>query len=181
MFKIEPVDLILCVNDRTDWFSSFKRWGSGRYEHTAMYLGTFHDIPMLYESDGRGVVIQNVAHQTGRPVVIMRPKLSKVQKNKVIKTAFDIASDDKSYYDYFGLVKSAIPRILKEKFSFLPIPSQYVRDAMMICSEATAEPFWRNGFEVLPQDIIPLPTDYFTSPILEYAHEGKLLEDIVAK
>ena len=178
MFKLEPADLILCVNDRTDWFSSFKRWGSGRYEHIAMYIGKFHDIPMLYESDGRGVAIQNVAHQTGRPVVIMRPELTKTQMRKIIKTAFDIASDDKSYYDYLGLIRTAIPRILKEKFSFLPIPSQYVRDAMMICSEATAEPFWRNSIDILPRDVIPIPTDYFTSPILKYAYEGRLLLDI---
>lgn len=177
-FKLEPADIILCVNDRSDWFSTFKRWGSGRYEHSAMYIGKFHDIPMLYESDGRGVVIQNVAHQTGRPVVIMRPEITQMQRDKIIKTAFDIASSDKSYYDYFAIVKSAIPRILKEKFSFLPIPSQYVRDAMMICSEATAEPFWRNGIEILPQNIVPLPTDYYTSPILKYAYEGELLEDI---
>jgi len=177
--KLESADIILYVNDRKDWFSTFKRWASGRYEHVSMYIGKFHDIPMLYESDGRGVVIQNVAHQTGRSVVIMRPEITQIQKNKVIKTAFDIASSDKSYYDYFAIVKSAIPRLLKEKFSFLPVPSQYIRDAMMICSEATAEPFWRNGIEILPQDVIPLPIDYYTSPILKYVCEGKLLEDIV--
>ena len=178
MFKLESADLILFVNNRTDLFSKIKREAIGRYEHIAMYVDKFHDIPMLYESDGRGVVLQNLTHQYGRPVVIMRPDIPSDIKRKIIKTAFDIASDDKSYYDYFAIVKSAVPRILKEKIPFLPIPSQYVRDTMMICSEATAEPYWRNGLDVLPQNIVPLPGDYADSLMLTCAYEGLLGSDI---
>lgn len=178
MFKLEPADLLLCVNDRNDLFSSIKRAVIGRYEHISMYVGSFHDIPMLYESDGRGVAIQNIAHQTGRPVVVMRPTIDYKDKDSIVATAIDIASQDNSYYDYLGIMHSAIPRIIKEKLPFIPIPSHYVRDDMMICSEACAEPFWRLGIAVLPRTIIPLPGDFFYSPFLERAYEGKLLQDI---
>jgi len=176
MFKLEPADLLLCINDRTDLFSSIKRSFMGRYEHISMYVGNFHSIPMLYESDGRGVAIQNIAHQTGRPIVVMRPLIE--DKDSIVATAINIASQDKSYYDYLSLLHSAIPRVLKEKLPFIPIPSHYVRDDMMICSEACAEPFWRLGIAVLPRTIIPLPGDFFYSPFLERVYEGKLLQNI---
>lgn len=150
----------------------------GRYEHVLIYLGkAFNGIPMLYESDGRGVVIQNLSHQTGRHVLVMRPKIK--NKDEIIANSIEIASNDKSYYDYFAIIRSAVPRLLKEKFPFLPIPSHYVRDQMMICSEAVAEPFWEANIIILPKDIIPLPDDFKTSPILELLDEGRLLEDIL--
>lgn len=178
MFKLEEADLLLCVNDRTDLFSRIKRKAIGRYEHISMYVGNFHDIPMLYESDGRGVVIQNIAHQTGRRVVVMRPQIKWRDKHSVVATAIYIASQDKSYYDYLAIVHTALPRIIKEKFPFIPIPSHYCRDDTMICSEACAEPFWRQNILILPETIIPLPSDFFVSPVLKYAYEGKLLQDI---
>ena len=178
MFKLEPADLLLCINDRTDLFSKIKRKVIGRYEHISMYVGNFHDIPMLYESDGRGVVIQNIAHQTGRPVIVMRPQIEWKDKHSVIATAIEIASQDKSYYDYLGIIHSAAPRIIKEKLPFIPMPSRYIRDNMMICSEACAEPFWRRNILILPKTIIPLPSDFFVSPVLKYAYEGQLLQDI---
>ena len=178
-FRLEPADILLCVNDRTDIFSRIYRGAIGRYEHVSMYIGTFCDIPMLYESDGRGVVLQNVAHQTGRPVVVMRPLIEWKYKHSVVATAINIASQDSSHYDYLAIMHSAIPRVIKEKLPFLPIPSRYIRDDVMICSEACAETFWRRNILVLPKTVIPIPGDFFDSPILEYAYEGKLMEDIV--
>jgi len=179
VFELEIADLLLCVNDRTDLFSKAKRKMMGRYEHISMYIGTFHYIPMLYESDGRGVVIQNIAHQTNRQVVVMRPELEFRDKHSIVTTAINIASKGKSHYDYLSLMHSAIPRVIKEKFPFIPIPSHYIRDDMMICSEACAEPFWRNNIIILPKNIIPLPSDFFISPILKHVYEGKLLKDII--
>jgi hypothetical protein len=68
---------------------------------------------------------------------------------------------------------------LYEKFG-IPMPSKYVRDQQMICSEAVAETFWRAGFLVLPQNVIPLPPDFLESSLLERVFEGKILEDIEA-
>jgi len=144
-----------------------------------MYIGKFHDIPMVYESDGRGVVIQNLTHQTGKQVLVMRSTLGQEAKRRVIAKAIEIASRDGAYYDYFAVVYSCIPRILKEKFPFLPIPSHYVRDKMMICSEAIAEAFWENKIPVLPQGIVPLPEDFKTSKILHQVLQGSLLKDVL--
>ena len=39
-FKLEPVDILVNVNERDDPFSVVKRWALGNpYEHVFMYMG----------------------------------------------------------------------------------------------------------------------------------------------
>ena len=179
--RLEPCDVLVCLNDRKDLPSRIKRWAMGRYEHVEMYLGDkFYKIPLLVESDNRGVVIQNVAHQRGRHVRVMRPMLLGKEKTKLIRTAVRIASDSRSYYDRWGLLRFAALRVLREKLGRRrPLTYQYKRDPKMICSEAVAEIFWRNKLDVLPTDLTPIPADFADdSSILEYITEGNLLEDL---
>ena len=179
--KLKPCDVLLYVNEGTDIFSAISRLGAGRYSHVAMYTGkAFDGVPFLFESSGRGATLINLQSHMGRLVKVMRPDhLASWQKKEIIAKTIELASDPQAYYDYFTIVKSCIPRILKEKFPFLPIPVMYHRDPMMICSEAVAEVFWRAGIEVLPKDVVPLPTDFETSPILEVVGEGRLMEDVL--
>ena len=193
MFKLEPCDVLLYVNEGKDIFSAISRWGAGRYGHVSMYMGkAFGDVPFLFESSGRGATLINLQSHTGRLVKVMRLKIEQwiilpvaswlyipeVRKDALISEAIYLASADTSYYDYHAIFWYCIPRILKRKFPFLPIPPKYTRDKAVICSEAVAEVFWRAGIEVLPKDIVPLPTDLVTSPILEPVYEGRILEDI---
>lgn len=174
LIELKPCDVLVCINDRQDTFSKVKRWAMGRYEHVEMYLGVeFADIPILIESDNRGVVIQNVAHQDGRHVRAMRP--GSIQK--LIRKAVEIASDSKSYYDWFGLIRFAAVRVLREKFGKkYPLTYRYKRDPKMICSEAVAEIFWRNDIDVLPTDLTPVPADFADeSDTLSFVAEGKLV------
>lgn len=179
--SLEPCDLLVCLNDRKDLFSRIKRLAMGRYEHVEMYLGDrFYKIPLLVESDNRGVVIQNVAHQRGRHVRVMRPILLGKEKMKLIRTAVKIASDSRSYYDWWGLIRFAALRVLREKFGRKrPLTYQYKRDPKMICSEAVAEIFWRNKVDILPKDLTPVPADFADeSSVLEFITEGRLLDDL---
>lgn len=180
MFKLGSCDVLICVNEGKNWLSSFSKWAIGRYEHVAMYLGrAFDGVPFLVESTGRGVAIHSLQPQTGRLVVVARLKIDAGVRMLITEEAINLANDSQSYYDYFSIVHSCVPRVLKEKFPFLPIPLKYHRDPMMICSELVAELFWRAGIEVLPQDIIPLPGDFAESPLLEILYEGRLMEDIL--
>ena len=180
MFKLEPCDVLLYVNEGKDIFSAISRWGAGRYGHVAMYIGkAFGDVPFLFESSGRGATLINLQSHTGRLVKVMRPMSNDTDKLDILVQAIKIASDPDSYYDYRGIAWYAIPRVLKTKFPFLPIPPKYVRDGKVICSELVAEAFWRAGIEVLPRDKVPLPTDFETSTFLEPVYEGRILEDII--
>mgnify|MGYP001606919027 CR=1 FL=1 len=179
---MKPLDILVCINDRKDLFSKVKRWAMGRYEHVEMYLGvldvpgTEKDIPMLYETDNRGVVIQTVKHKQRRHVRVMRFTVrSKQRTEELIQTAVDIASESSSYYDWKGLVKFAALRVLREKFGVYRPLLKYKRDRRMICSEAVAEVFWRNGMLILPKNIIPVPAD-FANPTdkLAYIEETHL-------
>jgi hypothetical protein len=155
IFTPEACDVFAYVDEGKGWTSTVSRWAIGRYDHVSLYLGrAFADIPFLYESNGRGVSIVNVQHQTGRLVTVLRPQLSDIDKTRVIRKGIEIASDPKSYYDYLAYVTNCLPRVLKEKFPWLPIPYQYHRDAAMICSEAVEEAFFRAGIDVLPQNLI---------------------------
>ena len=177
--ELEPCDVLVCINDRKDMFSKIKRWAMGRYEHVEMYLGIeFTDIPLLVESDNRGVVIQNVAHQGGRHVRVMRPDyLTKKQTKTIIRKAVEIASNSKSSYDWIGLIRFAGLRVLRNKFGIKrPITYKYKRDPKMICSEAIAEMFWRSDINILPTYLTPIPEDFSReSHVLCTVNEGNLV------
>ena len=191
--KLQTCDVLLFRNDKNDPLSKFSRWAIGPYSHVAMYLGKFFNVPFVYESRGRGAYIASLLPQTGAPVAVMRPLFHMMKlpdalcspktfvplKEQLIKTAFEIAADEKSFYDYFCIVYSCIPRVLKEKFPWLPLPVKYHRDIFLICSEAVAEVFWRNEVQVICKDVVPLPYDFALSPFLQYVGQGKLMEDIM--
>ncbi len=177
--NLEPCDVLLYVIEGKDIFSAISRWGEGRFGHAALYLDNFFNVPMIYQSTGRGAALDSLQQDTGRLVLVMRPDSLRANRDSLIRQAITIASDPRSYYDYHCIARSCIPRLLKQKFTWLPIPTQYHRDAAMICSEAVAEVFWRAGIDVLPKDIVPLPGDFAKSPILYPVCEGRLFDDIV--
>ncbi len=143
----------------------------GDYRHVGMYLGQFNGIDMLYESYGRGVVIKNLEAHKGTNIAVFRPKIN--DTSCLVSTAFDIAGSDNSYYDYLAICHSCFPRWIYEKTG-IKLPSKYIRDDLMICSEAVAEVFWRNGLMILPQDKIPLPSDFASSKLLEFIYTLKI-------
>jgi uncharacterized protein YycO len=182
MIKLQPGDVLMFVQEGNDWKSVIGRWGIGRYGHVAMYLGNaFNVVPVMIESTGGGVEIHSLQYATGDLIKVMRPKaISEI--DSIIKVAIDIASDPQSYYDYFCIIKNCLPRVFKEKFPWLPIPLQYHRDAAMICSELVAEIYWKAGINILPKDIVPLPGDFESSPVLADLGEGRIMgTDEVAK
>jgi len=183
VIKLQPCDVLIFVQEGHDISSVIGRWGIGRYGHAAMYMGNaFGLVPVMIESTGGGVEIHSLQRSTGRLVKVMRPWLVTYDPDKrglLIETAIEIASDPQSYYDFLGVVKNCLPRVLKEKFPFLPIPPQYQRDSAMICSELVAEIYWRSGFEVLPRDVVPLPGDFESSPILQDMGEGRMFDIVV--
>lgn len=164
---LQPCDILLYIDEGKSPISKLSQWAIGRFNHVSMYLGeAFDGVGFVYESNGRGVSIVSLQHQVGRLVLVLRPLITEDDKVKVINTAIEIASNPKSYYDYFCIVQSCVPRVLKERFTFLPIPLQYHRDASMICSEAVAEVFWQNMLKILPRNVVPLPSDFATSRVL---------------
>jgi hypothetical protein len=180
VFLLKPGDVLVYVNDRTDWFSRLKRKMSTKYEHVSMYLGRAFDEPMLYESDSRGVGIQSLNHQRGRLVEVYRPKLSASKIKKIAATAVVIASAETSRYDYLDIMSEVLPRLLYGYFG-VGFMLKYRRDGHYICSEAVAEAFWRNGIEVVCENEIPLPSDFVKTCTLEYMYEGYLLEDVLGR
>ena len=192
-FKLEPGDILVNINDHNDPFSKVKRWLAGPYSHVFMYMGKLGLIvnrrqprilrfPMLFESSGRGVVIQSLSNRYGQEVVVLRLRSEHDKKRipYVLEEAIKLASNPQSYYDYLCIVRFVIPRLICQKLS-LPMPLKYHRDPWHICSEAVDEVFVRGGLELLYLEDVPLPGDFATeSLLLEKVWGGQLSEDLLA-
>ncbi|MBA7645260.1 hypothetical protein ES703_53015 [subsurface metagenome] len=192
-FKLNSGDILVNVNDRNAPFSRVKRWLAGPHEHVFMYMGKLGLLvnwrqrrilrfPMLFESYGRGVCLRSLSERYGQQVVVMRLKAEADRKRipRVLEEAIKLASDERSYYDYFAILKFALPRLICEKLR-LPMPLKYQRNPAMICSEAVNEVFIRGGLPALLylQDV-PLPGDFVTeSIIVEKVWAGSLSEELV--
>ena len=180
-FKLQPIDFLINVNRGKDPASVIKRWGVGEYSHVFAYLPLYVPVhglllqhPFLYESSGRGVVIQSLSNRYGQEVVVMRLKPEFRDRIEVIVAeAVKLASDPASFYDYMCVPLNIIPRVFHDKFG-MPLPLKYQRDEKMVCSEGCAEPCWRAKVPVLPENVVPLPGDFVTSPLLEEVHRGEL-------
>jgi len=191
-FKLEAVDVCVNINNRQDPLSSFKRWAMGSpYEHVFVNLGpmtlllatTLYVVPMLFESDGNGVIIEPLARRYRQMVVVMRLKSEYDRRRRwqVIEEAIKLAQDPQAQYDYRCISQYVLPRLLCQKLG-LPIPLKYHRDRMMICSEAAFEVFYRaKVVDILRANCVPpMPGDFVTdSPLLEEVHRGILTEDWV--
>ncbi|GAI47895.1 unnamed protein product, partial [marine sediment metagenome] len=138
-FKLEPVDILININKGKDPFSVVKRGALGNpYEHVLMYMGRLGierggyissyglTVPMLFESNGRGVVLQSLSNRYGQEVVVMRLKSEHDRRRAphVLDEAIKLASDTQAYYDYLCIVKYAIPRLICEKLG-IPMPLKY--------------------------------------------------------
>ncbi|MBA7637525.1 hypothetical protein ES703_45170 [subsurface metagenome] len=193
-FKLEPGDVIVNLNDRNDPFSVIKRWAAGPFEHIFMYLGQVGILvsrrqprilrfPMLYESNGRGVVIQSLSNRYGQEVVVLRliSEHDRRRIPRVLEEAIKLASHPQSHYDYLCIVRFVLPRLICEKLG-LPMPLSWHRDPWHICSEAVFEVFHRARLvDILrPHCTPPLPGDFVTdSVLLEEAWAGRLSEELV--
>ncbi|GAI16399.1 unnamed protein product, partial [marine sediment metagenome] len=177
---------------RNDPFSRVKRWLAGPYEHVFMYMGRLSllreghsselwNVPLLFESNGRGVVLQSLSNRYDQEVVVMRLLPAYRERiPQVLDEAIKLASDSQSYYDYLCIVRFAIPRLIFEKLG-LPMPLKYHRDPWHICSEAVNEVFIRGGIpDLLFLEDVPLPSDFVTDSLLsEKVWAGSLSEELV--
>jgi len=190
-FRLEPADILVCVNDRNDPFSRVNRWAAGPFEHVFMYMGKLGLIvnrrqrrilrfPMLFESYGRGVSLRSLSERYGQQVVALRLISEQGKIPRVLEEAIKLASDNQAYYDYLCIVRFAIPRLICEKLG-LPMPLKYHRDPWHICSEAVNEVFIRGGIpDLLYLEGVPLPGDFVTdSLLLKEVWAGSLSEELV--
>jgi len=134
--------------------------------------------PMLFESDGRGVVLQSLSIRYGQEVMVLRSNMAPSNTEKILREAIKLASEKQAYYDYLVVAWHIIPRIIFEKLGLDP-PLKYQRNEQHICSEAILEVHLRAGIPVLPDDVVPLPGDFYWTTFYAYCWQGKLTDEIV--
>jgi len=188
---MQPGDVVVTIISGNSLWDKIRRACVGKYSHCFLYMGVMRlgatkyracagKIPMIFESTGCGVCLRLLSERYGQEVLVMR--LSKYRRRipRLLREAIKLASDEKSYYDYFCIAKYIIPRIIWEKLH-LPLdkmPLSWHRDPRQICSEALLEIHLRAMIPVLPDDILPLPGDFVTdSDLLKKEECGKLSEE----
>jgi len=200
-FRLRLADILVNVNDRKDPISTIKRWGAGPYDHVFMYMGKADlfvhsqqygiiNIPILFESDGDGVILESLSSRYGQEVVVLRLKAEFDWRRipRVLEEAIKLADDPQAHYDYLCIVKHVLPRLLMEKLR-LPtwilshLPLAWQRDRAQICSEAVFEVFSRAGLKeiILPHCTPPMPGDFVDeSLLLEKVWSGTLHKGLTA-
>jgi len=192
-FELQAGDVLVNVDRKKDIWSKVKRWAMGSpYSHVFLYMGEpfignvnvgmARIVPMLFESNGRGVSLQSLSNRYGQDVVVMRLKDNDYDKKKIPHVLFEaiaLASEISAYYDYFCIIKFVLPRIICEKLH-LPMPLSWHRDSRQICSEAVLEIFLRAKCYLLPKNRVPLPGDFVTDTgsWLEKVWEGELSSEV---
>ena len=188
--KLQAGDVLVNVNHKKDIWARIRRWATGPYSHVFLYMGKLGLLvylrqgrllrfPMLFESNGRGVALQSLSNRYSQEVVVMRLKPEYQGKvPRVLTEAVKLASDEKARYDYFCIVKFILPRIICEKLR-LSMPLKYQRNTAMICSECVAEIFWRAGVEIVPKNIVSLPSSFVETDLLTRVWEGELSIDLL--
>ena len=184
-FKLRPGDILVNVSGGKDLWSRIERCAIGEYSHVFMYLGkigfyTYQGdskllrVPMLFEANhDKGVCLRLLSERYGEEVVAMRLTAGYDKVPHVIREAIKLASDDQARYDFACIPLNIIPRILHEKLG-MPVALKYQRNEQMICSEAVYEVVYRASVNLLPIDIVPLPSDFITSPLLHKVWGGVL-------
>ncbi|MBA7655289.1 hypothetical protein ES703_63193 [subsurface metagenome] len=187
-FKLEPADIGVNLTQGNAPYPRAKRWVLGSpYSHVFMYLGRLgllrdgyssdlFNVPMLFESNGRGVVLQSLSNRYGQEIVVMRLKSEHDRKRipQVLDEAIKLASDPQAHYDHLCIVEYILPRLICEKLG-LPMPLSWQRNPWHVCSEALYEVCYRGGLiDILPGNVVPLPGDFVKSILLEEAHRGIL-------
>lgn len=184
---LQPADILVTVNWKKDLWSRIRRWGVGPYSHVYLFLGKVALLtdwrqgriiraPLIFESNGRGCCLRLLSERYGETVVVMRLKSYEDRRriSAILAEAIKLASDPQAYYDYKIIIWHIIPRVLFEKLGINP-PLKYQRDQKMLCSEACAEVFWRAGVEIVPRDIVPLPSSFVESGLLGEVWQGQLM------
>ncbi len=158
MISLSPCDIL--VSDRvpsTVFEKAEALWLGNRNTHVRMYYGSVSKTRVFYEAAGRGVLLTEFADCTDT-VIAVRPIITNAQSKRVRATAFEIATDTNSWYDFEGLLTSVPMAAMLRRFG---IARPYNRNGKYLCTEAVAECFWRNQIDIgVPQDRWPLPADF---------------------
>jgi hypothetical protein len=148
------------------------------FGHVAMYYGKMATgEQMIIESIGRGVTVRSLTSYVGETVEVKRTTLTDDQCAGVIAAAGAIDNDPDAFYNYWGIARFAVPKLLLLRFgglmpkdwdAYLKLLAYTYKDTRWkICSQLVADSFSNAGFQLVSPAIgIPLPDDCAASPLL---------------
>ncbi len=184
----KPGDIFLFYGS-SSLYDRLLKWALGSpFTHTFLYwTETKRGLPLIIESVGKGVVIHPLYLYRGRHLRLMRvnPERYPLSSsnipspfttgigNAAAEAAEHIADRPDSYYDYAGIFRFVLPRLLWQKLvGGRPPRERYRQNRHYLCSELVAHAYENAGYPLLPKDVVPLPGDFASSPFLEVIWDG---------
>lgn len=183
-FILKPCDILVCETTKPNMIDDIEIWALGNpFTHAMLYYAD----GLIYQSiPSRGCILNSIAAEFGRYVVVVRPQLTGLQVNQVRSNMVNIVEDVRSHYDFVAIPQYVIPRLVIMKLGlgrFLPL--RYHQHPSVICSMAVAEAFWRSGIDNLlpwtpdtPDEPITLPGDFVTYNPKLIAWQGIISEEV---
>lgn len=167
-----PGDLILKRTEAKGWYRRLKVWLVGEYDHILIFNDwTKRGTPLQVESINRGVLMRSLADYYGKEVLVLRHENYREAIAAAIR-AEDISNDPNAKYDYKGVVRFMLPRLIWFKLTGKLRGFGYRPNKTFICSELADAAYDCAVSKSLGAE--PLPGDFLRLPCFTWYKKGVL-------
>jgi hypothetical protein len=161
MFTLFTGDIIM-VKTVLWWKRPFIKWG-----HGALYKAS----DKIIESTGRGVLETHLFdNYYNREIMVLRVKTGIDDAFPIRIRALQIAEDTSekpsALYDYYGVFRYVIPRLLARKLFKRDCSFGYHPDRLLWCFELIRMSYARAGLLLFSMELAPIDIDFLRSPYL---------------
>lgn len=166
MFQLFTGDILLF---KAGWNKFIIDWGHGAFYKAG---------GKIIESVPRGVIESSLMKQYfGREMMVLRlancPSPEYILTViEALKQAGEICQCPASFYDYLGIVRWIIPRLIMHKLFKKEVSLGYKPDRVYWCFEVMRTAYGRAGQILFPDNLAPIDWDYITSPELIKVWQG---------
>lgn len=166
MIQLFTGDILLF---KAGWNKFIIDWGHGAF---------YKADGKIIESVPRGVIQTDLFKQyPDREMMVLRlancpsPEYT-LTVIEALRQAEEICSCPASFYDYLGIVRWIIPRLIMHKVFHKEISLGYVPDRVYWCFEVMRTAYGRAGQILFSDNLAPIDWDYITSPELVKVWQG---------
>ena len=173
---IQPGDIILFEDNAAGHYGKLKRWlMNSEYGHGAIYVRDGY----ICEAIGKAVCrryLYNTEHR-GRNIMVLRLKRyldpDREYAGKAAREAELIADHPLSNYDFLGIVRFVIPRLILYRLTGKVFSLGYRNNSLYYCFELIARVYILAMMPVISNSIA-MASDFIASQKLDLVYAGKL-------
>ncbi|MDD4985273.1 MAG: hypothetical protein PHQ43_05710 [Dehalococcoidales bacterium] len=176
MIELLPGDIILFKDQNTGFYGKLKRWlMRSDYGHGSIYIGNDYIVEAIGKACCRRK-IENTEYK-GWDILVLRLRRYLDPNYYYARVAAShaeyIADSPKSGYDYLGIVRFVIPRLILYRLTGKVYSLGYYDNKLFWCFELCAKVYQLAKLPVISHDIA-MASDFIDSNKLDIVHIGPL-------